>query len=101
MDLAYIAKQEVSKLKQKIENFWSPESPEFSNGAFPVWDYETYSSLPENEKRFGLVVYAPVLQAGEPLKGFGNSSIYVVAKGLNPILQKYQQFANLEQAETF
>ncbi|MCH9631841.1 MAG: Protein translocase subunit SecD [Chlamydiae bacterium] len=101
MDLAYIARQEVNKLKQKIENFWSPESPEFSNGAFPVWDYETYSSLSEDEKRFGLVVYAPVLQAGEPLKGFDNSSIYVVAKGLNPILQKYQQFANLEQAETF
>ena len=101
MDLSYIARQEVDKLKDRIENFWSPESPEFANGAFPVWDYETYSKLPEQEKKFGFVVYAPVLQKEQKLKGFDNSSIYVVAKGLNPILQKYQQFANLEQAETF
>ncbi len=101
MDLAYIAKDKVEKLKERVENFWSPQSPEFADGAFPIWDYETYCSLDDSEKKFGLLVYAPVLDTSEPLRGFDNSSIYVVAKGLNPILQKYQQYANLEQAETF
>lgn len=100
MDLGYIAQMEVAKLIQKI-NAWSPESPEFANNAFPIWDYQTYLQLPDKDKQFGMIVYAPVIDSDEPLSGFQNGSIYVIAKGLNPILQKYQQFANLQQAENF
>lgn len=100
MDLGYIAQMEVEKLIQKVHT-WSPQSPEFINNAFPIWDYQTYQSLPDKDKKFGMIVYAPVIDSEEPLSGFQNGSIYVIAKGLNPILQKYQQFANLEQAEHF
>ena len=100
-DLSNIATQEVSRLKDKVENQWNPQSPEFKDHAFPIWDYETYLSLSPSEKKFGLLIYAPVIDAKKPLYGFRNNSVYVIAKGLTPILQKYQQYSNLEQAETF
>lgn len=101
MDLGYLAKQEVETLKENLQNRWSPQSPEFANNSFPIWDYETYQKLSAAEKKFGLLLYAPVIDSTETVKGFRNSSIYIVAKGLQPILQKYQQYANLEQAERF
>ncbi len=101
LDLAYIAQNEVQKLKDKISKYWNPQSPEFANNAFPVWDTETYRSLDPSEKKFGLLLYAPVADQQKTPKGFDNSSIYVIAKGLHPIIQKYQQWANLEEAEVF
>lgn len=101
VDLGYLANNEVNSLKDRISSAWKPTSPEFANNAFPIWDYPTFMNLPAHEKKFGLVVYAPLIHSEQPLKGFDNGSIYVIMKGLNPILQKYQQFSNLEQAENF
>lgn len=101
LDLAKVAKEEIQRIQSHIKQYWNPQSPEFKDGSFPIWDFETYSALSAHEKKFGLLLYAPVVDSKTPLPGFHNDGIYVIAKGLTPILQKYQQFANLEQAETF
>lgn len=101
LDLSRVAKDEVQRIQKHIQKYWNPQSPEFKDGAFPVWDYQTYMSLAPSEKKFGLLLYAPVVDSETPMPGFRNDGIYVIAKGLTPILQKYQQYANLEQAEVF
>lgn len=101
LDLSRVAQKEVESLKTKIHDYWNPQSPEFKDNAFPIWDYDTFLSLQPHEKKFGLVIYAPSINTNEELFGFNNQSIYVIAKGLTPILQKYQQYSNAEEAEVF
>ncbi len=101
LDLSYVAKQDTQSLLTKLDETWAPESPDLKGDAFPVWDYSSYQKLTPQETKFGLLVYAPVLDTEVPIKGFRNNSIYVVAKGLNPIFQKYQNAPDSEQARQF
>ncbi|MCH9633725.1 MAG: Protein translocase subunit SecD [Chlamydiae bacterium] len=101
LNLSYIAKQESQGTLEKLSHSWNRSSPDLQPDAFPVWDYAQYQSLPSQGRKFGLLVYAPVLEQSEPIKGFRSNSIYVIAKGLNPIFQKYQQSPDSDQAQTF
>ena len=38
-----------------------------------------------------LVIYAPAMYPENPLTDFRNNSIYVIAKGMDAIMQKYQE----------
>jgi SecD/SecF fusion protein len=83
-----VAAQEVKSIQNAILQNWKPQHPDLSRDAFPIWDFETYQNLPFQEKKLGLVVYAPSMYNKAPPKGFHMSSIYVVAKGIDKILQK-------------
>lgn len=101
LDLARVAKQDASTLIHKLNQGWNASSPDFQSDAFPVWDYATYENLDAKDSKFGLLVYAPVQDTESPIKGFRNNSIYVVAKGLDAIFQKYQHAPDSEAAQQF
>lgn len=90
LKLDNIAKAECSTIKDSIASSWSPRHPDLQKNVFPIWDYDTYQKLSSSEKKLGLVVYSPSVSAQTPLKGFKMNSIYVIAKGVDKIVQRYE-----------
>ncbi len=101
MRLGQIAQMETVQLKELLKNTWNPTHPDLAKEAFPIWDYETYQNLPPEQKKLGLVIYAPAVNSKTPLKGFRMSSVYVVAKGVDKILQVLQTAPDSPQAKQF
>lgn len=90
MRLYNIAKAEADTMRANLAGNWLPQHPDLQRQAFPIWDYETYQSLPADQKKLGLVVFAPSMLNKMPPKGFKMNSIYVIAKGVDKILQRFE-----------
>jgi SecD/SecF fusion protein len=90
MRLYNVAKAEAETMRASLAGNWLPLHPDLQRKAFPIWDYETYQSLPSDQKKLGLVVFAPSMLNKMPPKGFKMNSIYVVAKGVDKILQRFE-----------
>ncbi|MFI5333577.1 MAG: protein translocase subunit SecD [Chlamydiales bacterium] len=90
MRLGNVAQAEAVQVAQLVASSWSPKHPDLKREVFPLWDYQTYLSLSSEQKKLGLLIYAPAEFNKTPVKGFRMSSIYVLAKGLDKILQKAQ-----------
>ncbi|MEM8727392.1 MAG: protein translocase subunit SecD [Chlamydiota bacterium] len=101
MDLGAVAKIQAEKLFHLIKILWNPSHPDLKRSSFPIYDYQTYSKLPPHQQKMGLVIYAPTGFETEPLLGFRHNSIYVVAKGLQEILAKFEENPNAPQAKVF
>jgi SecD/SecF fusion protein len=67
-----VAQAEVQKLVQSLNLNWNPTHPDLKRDAFPIWDYDTYQALPENQKKLGLVIFAPSMYNKMPPKGLKN-----------------------------
>ena len=90
MRLYNIAQAEASTMRTTLESNWLPQHADLQRSVFPIWDYETYQKLPSDQKKLGLIVFAPSMQNKMPPKGFKMNSIYVIAKGLDKILERYE-----------
>lgn len=98
-DLNAVAKQQTATLQHLLTNTWQPQSGELSAQEYPIQSYEQFMTLPANQQKLGLIVYSPI--AGNEQEGFRAGSLYVVAKGLNSIRQKYLDLPNSPQKTTF
>jgi SecD/SecF fusion protein len=96
-----IAQANVKTIQETIAQNWIPQHPDLNRDAFPIWDSETYQNLPAAEKKLGLVVYAPSMYNKMPPKGFHMSSVYVIAKGVDKILQKVGTDSSSPAAKQF
>ena len=101
MDLSTIAKDQGKNLVRLIENQWNPSHPDLKRSAFPIYDYETYQNLPPFKKKVGLVVYAPAEFEQQPPSGFKSHSIYIVAKGVQDVLNKFKDDPKSTHAKSF
>lgn len=101
LKLSEIAKVQADQIVQVLKNSWNPKHPELSQENFPIWDYATYLTLSPQQQSLGLVVLAPSLLPEKPFFGLRNNSVYVIAKGVESILQKYQAHPDSEDARTF
>lgn len=99
--LGSIAQAEASELKQLVQSSWTPKHPDLKRDVFPIWDYETYLSLPADQKKLGLLVFAPAQYNKMAPKGFRMNSVYILAKGIDKILQKAQAAPDSEEARQF
>ncbi len=100
MRLAPIAVAETVQLKEIITNTWHPTHPDLTRSAFPIWDYETYEKLPPEQQRLGLVIYAPSTHK-KRTPGFKTSSLYVLAKGLDKIVERIQSAPQSDASRQF
>ena len=100
MRLAPIAVAETVQLKEILENTWHPSHPDLSRASFPIWDYETFQKLSPEQQRLGLVIYAPGTQKKRG-SGFKTSSVYVLAKGLDKIVQRVQSAPQSDASRQF
>lgn len=89
-NLGYLAQKRSQELVDEIKTQWHPRHHDLSGDLFPVYSYEEYEKLPIEDKKLGLVVYAPVIEKQAPPEGFHANSLYVIAKGLSSIMQKYK-----------
>ncbi len=101
LQLSSIAAAECKQLKDILLTTWHPQHPDLSPASFPIYDYETYGKLPDAEKNFGLVIYAPALYKKAPPQGFHLNSIYVIAKGMDKFVQRISGETQSEQTTQF
>ena len=93
-DLGYLAKKRSDQLLEQLEQSWTPQQTDLNRGAYPILSYESFKAMPKEDQRLGLIVYAPAMHGEEAPQGFQTGSIYVIARGLEPVMQKYRQAAN-------
>ena len=90
LNLFILAKSEVEGIQKTLAHHWNPKHPDLKRNVFPIWDYETYQNLPPDQNKLGLVICAPSMYNKMPPKGFHMSSVYIIAKGVNKILDKVE-----------
>jgi SecD/SecF fusion protein len=81
-DLKVVAEKKLKALKNSLENNWIRNSKELDQEGYKIVTWNTYKSLPDEEKAFCLALYAPVLEKGVTPEGFDNGSVYVIGKSL-------------------
>jgi SecD/SecF fusion protein len=91
LNLSSFAASKAQEISDLINENWMPKHPELNRKHFHIYDYETYLAKPKEEKQLCLIVYSPVLSAKAVPKGFKPNSVYVIAKGLNKILERMQK----------
>jgi len=101
INLGYLAEKQSQQINQRLTSGWSPTSIDLDRQNYPIMDYASYIKLKPEEQKLGLVVYAPSTVKGSPLAGFRPGSIYVIARGLDSIIQKYQQTPNADGSQVF
>lgn len=90
MNLSFLAGKEVQSLNDKLGSGWTPKHPDLVRENYAIRDYSAYKTESPQDQKLGLVIYAPALDKNAPPEGFRTNSIYVIAKGLDSILQKYR-----------
>ncbi len=101
MRLSTIAAAQSKQLVETLQSAWHPKHPDLSRDAFPIYDYETYLQLPESKQNLCLVVYSPSLSKQIPPQGFRMNSIYVIAKGMEQILDRLKNEPQSAQSAQF
>ena len=102
LKLEKIAATQAKNIKEILHSKWNPSHEELITENFPIYDYQEYLSLPDHEKTLCFVVYSPALHSNKALHGLRQSSIYIMAKGLDRIIKKYQNSnTSSSEAELF
>jgi SecD/SecF fusion protein len=96
-DLGYLAKMRSDQLYQQLINNWTPHHSDLSRSNYPIESYAEFKKLKPEEQSLGLVIYAPAMYSEEPLEGFRSGSIYVIARGMDAIMHKYQANSDLPE----
>lgn len=94
MDLGALADKQASQVLGEVAHRWTPKHPDLIRENYPVRSYKDYLAESAESQKLGLVVYAPAAEKGEPLPGFRNGSVYLIARGLDTILQRAKDAPN-------
>lgn len=89
MDLGYIAEKQSSLIKEQLDKGFTSKNQDLKRENYPIRSYGEWLKEPPESQRLGFVIYAPSMSNERPLQGFRNGSIYVIAKGMESILEKY------------
>lgn len=100
MQLGSLAKKESQQIAHQLDATWTPTHPDLNREVYPIHSYDEYLKLPPEEQRLGLVIYAPSMYQTTPPMGFRPGSIYVIARGLDSILQKYRAAPNAPENQS-
>jgi len=101
INLGYLAEKQAKNTLDQLLMGWQPTQVDLTRDVYPIHDYQSYLKLKPEEQKLGLVVYAPSASNEAPPAGFRMGSIYVIARGLDSISQKYQQTANAAASQEF
>lgn len=93
-NLGSVAEKRTGQIAQQLTSGWNPKHGDLVHDAYPINTYDAYKTLKPEEQKLGLVIYAPSMYAEEPPAGFSTGSIYVIARGMDSIVQKYRDTPN-------
>jgi SecD/SecF fusion protein len=99
-DLAKLAAIQADTLKTLLNESWDRSSEDLKGANYPIYTYNEYSKLSAEKQKLGLVVYAPVMEK-EPKEGFRTSSLYVIARGMASIRQKYADYPDSPERQAY
>lgn len=94
-----LAEKMTRQMQKTLQANWHPKHPDLTQENFPVVDYAAYLNMPEEQQSLCLVLLAPLTLDGQKPQGVRNDSLYLMAKGLNQIVQSYEQFPHSEPAQ--
>lgn len=100
LNLDRLAQKQSQQLLEQIQKSWNPQHEDLISDLYPLHDYASFKKLSSEEQKLGLVVYAPGKGEQEIPEGFKAGSIYVIAKGMENILQKYSQAPESSETKT-
>ncbi len=99
LDLGVLAQKQLDQLNLQLNKQWHPEHPDLINENYPILTKDQFDALPASRQRLGFVLYAPALDKDASSSGFRSDSIYIIARGLDLILHKYQDSPDSEDAQ--
>ena len=94
LNLGYLADKQAQQVKDELLLSWSPTHADLKRDVYPIYSYEDYKNLSAEDQRLGLVVYSPAMYTSSPLPGFRSSSLYVIARGVEDIIEKAKEAPN-------
>ncbi len=99
MNLNSLAGSYTQNLQQVLGTLWAPKSNELAEENYPILSYNEYTKKSLQDQQFGFVLYSPAshgqLTQDSPFK---SSSIYLIAKGVQPLFRKLDSGANQQEA---
>lgn len=101
LNLGALAQKRSRQVMDEISLAWNPAHTDLVREAYPIHSYDTYSKLKPEEQKLGLLVYSPASYQAEPPAGFRKGSIYVIARGMENIIQKYKEAPEAPESQTF
>ena len=101
LDLSKIAKKQAEQTSKSILASWTPKHADLLREQYPVVSFEEYKKLAPQEQKLSLLVYVPMLKERSLPEGFRPSSIYVIARGMQTIANKYEAIPDAEDAKVF
>lgn len=101
LDLTHLAEVRQEQVANQLKGTWSPTSIDLLSGVYPIHLFSAFQKLPLQERQLGLVVYSPLVDGNPFGSYFRNESIYVFAKGMAAIVEKYQQNPDAEESRQF
>lgn len=99
LNLGDLAEIQSRQIIEQLTSSWTPQHTDLLRSAYPIRDFSQYKSLKPEDQKLGLVIYAPGTNKEAPPAGFRSGSIYVIARGLDSIMQKYRQNPNDEDGK--
>ncbi len=98
-NVGFLAQKEYQQVTDKLVNNWHPKHADLLRDVYPIRGYADFEKEKAEDQKLGLVVYAPAMEKTQAPQGFRTNSVYVIAKGLDSILQKYREVPNAEEAQ--
>ncbi len=99
LDLRQIANTISNETLAEIKREWKPTHIDLTADKLPVFDMQGYLAADSNQKRLCLVVVAPTKDAA--FTGLRHSSIYVIVRGMQNMMDQYNRFPGNPEAELF
>ncbi|PJD96096.1 MAG: protein translocase subunit SecDF [Parachlamydia sp.] len=90
-DIGYLASKQIQQIVRQLNQAWVPQHADLVRENYPINSFDAYQKLSPQDQKLGLVIYAPAMYQKTPPTGFSMGSLYVIAKGLDTIIQKYQE----------
>lgn len=88
LDLGFLGQKQADYLINQLH--WDSSHPDLNKQAYPIQHYEEWKKQPIQDQKLGLVVYIPAALADQTPSGFRPGSLYVIARGMEALLQKAQ-----------
>src|SRR5262249_52621019 len=99
LDLGQVASKVASETLSEIDREWKPTHIDLTRDKLPLFDAASYEAATPSQKRLCVLVVAPKKDAS--FAGLRRSSIYVVLRGMQNIIDQYHRFPGNPEAEAF
>ena len=90
LNLGFLAQKRSQQVIDQLLLSWVPTTTDLVREAYPIRSFDAYKNAKKEDQKLGLVIYAPAMYSSS-IQGFRNNSIYVIAKGMDAIVQKVKE----------